>query len=245
MRPVLFRWRSVNVRSYPAMLYFGLIFGVLAGDVASHRAGLDPFRTYIATLLLIIPALAGARLLFVVANWNAYRDALRRIWDRREGGSIMYGGLPLALLFSVPLLRALKLNFGSFWDVSSFTILVGMIFTRVGCLLHGCCCGRRSEGPFAVVMPNGRGVWERRLPAQIFEALSAAVLLALAGVTWHSLPVPGSLFLLVVLGYSGARFVMEFGRERQPGSRLFRITHAISAVSFVSCAGTLMLYWRK
>jgi phosphatidylglycerol:prolipoprotein diacylglycerol transferase len=164
MRRVLFRWRSLTVWSYPAMLYLGLVFGVVAGNVAAHVADINAFRTYIATLLLIVPALLGARLLYVAANWHAYRTDLGRIWDTSQGGYIVYGGLPAVLLTSVPLLAALRLNFGAFWDVAAFTILTGMMFTRIGCLMNGCCAGRPSRTRLGVYLPNSRGIWERRIP---------------------------------------------------------------------------------
>ena len=84
MRPVLFRWRNLNVQSYPAMLYLGLVFGVVAGNIAAHVACIDPLRSYIATLVLIIPALVGGRLLFVATHWNVYRRDPSRIWNRRS-----------------------------------------------------------------------------------------------------------------------------------------------------------------
>src|SRR5258708_4451985 len=192
MRPVLFRWRNLNVQSFPAMLYLGLVFGVVAGSIAAHVAGIDPLRSYIATLVLIIPALVGGRLLFVATRWNVYRHDLRRIWNRDEGGLSMYGGLPLALLVSIPLLTIAQLNFGAFWDVASFTILVAMIFARVGCLLNGCCQGQPVRGRFGVLLPDSSGVQRRRFPTQILEALATALLLAVASFVWRWMPFPGA-----------------------------------------------------
>jgi len=227
------------------MLYFGLVFGVVTGNVAAHQAGMDPLRAYIATLLLIIPALAGARLLYVAVHWKTYRGNLRRIWDRREGGYIMYGGLPVVLLCSVPLLYGLRLSFGVFWDVSSFTILTGMLFTRVGCLLNGCCCGRPSQSWFAIRLPDSQGIWERRVPTQLLETAWAAVLLVSASLVWRRMPFAGALFLFVTLGYSSARFVMEFARERGPRPGSFRLAHAISIIAFVSSVLMLTLCRHK
>ena len=136
------------------MLYVGLVFGVIAGNIAAHAAGLDPLRVYIATIVLIVPALIGARLLFVASEWKYYRRNPRLIWNRSQGGFMMYGAVPVMLLCSLPLLRAMHVGFGAFWDVSTFTILVGMIFTRVGCLLNGCCGGRPTSGWFGIRLPN-------------------------------------------------------------------------------------------
>lgn len=227
------------------MLYLGLLFGVLAGNVAARMGGIDPLRTYFATLILMIPALAGSRLLYVALNWKVYRNNPNRIWNRGEGGLVMYGGLPLMLLCSVPLLHALQLDFGKFWDVSSFTICVGMIFARAGCLLNGCCGGCPSSWCLSAYLPNSRGVWERRIPTQVLEAMSAAVLLISAVFVWHQAPFPGALFLFVTLGYSSARFVMEFARDREPESGVFRMAHAVSAFAFATSFVTLTLCWPR
>jgi phosphatidylglycerol---prolipoprotein diacylglyceryl transferase len=159
----------MTVWSYPAMLYVGLVLGVFARNAVAHANGIDPLRVYLATLILIVPALAGARLLYIAAEWDHYRTDLRQIWNRKDGGYIMYGGLPAALLVSVPLLRALRLPIAGFWDVAIFTILVGMCFTRIGCLLNGCWGGRTTDSWFGVYLPERTGALQKRIPAQALE----------------------------------------------------------------------------
>ena len=65
MRRVLFGWHGVEVHSYPALLYLGLTFGFYAGYGAAASMGLDPDRAAAGLLILIVPALVGARLWFV------------------------------------------------------------------------------------------------------------------------------------------------------------------------------------
>jgi phosphatidylglycerol---prolipoprotein diacylglyceryl transferase len=245
MRRVLFRWRSLTVWSYPALLYVGLVFGVLAGNLAAKAAGLNPLRAWIATMVLIVPALIGARLLFVASEWKSYRRDLRRIWNRSEGGFMMYGAVPLMLLFSIPLLRMLHLHFGAFWDVSTFTILVGMMFTRVGCLLNGCCAGSPSQSRFSMYLPNSAGVWQRRIPNQLLEIGCAAGLLLIALGIWRRTPFPGALFLLVMAGYCGVRLVLELWRERGTGGRQFRVAYVMSVIFVLTSISTLALNWRR
>jgi prolipoprotein diacylglyceryltransferase len=244
MRRILFRWRNITVWSYLAMLYVGLVVGVVAGNIAAHAAGLNPLRVYIATILLIIPALIGARLLFVASEWKFYRRNPRRIWNRAEGGFMMYGAVPVMLPCSVPLLRALHIGIGAFWDVSTFTILVGMIFTRVGCLLNGCCCGRETGGWFGIPLPNTRGIWQRRVPTQALEATSAAVLLMVAMVMWRRTPFPGALFLLIMLSYASARLVLELAREHGNRGRQFRVAYTLSVIFVATSISVLAVNWR-
>ena len=225
------------------MLYVGLVLGVVAGNIAAHAAHIDSFRAYVATLILIVPALAGARLLYVAANWKTYKHDLRRIWDRQDGGLIMYGGLPAILLLSVPLLSALRLNFGAFWDVSSFTILVGTMFTRVGCLLNGCCAGCPSKAWFSAYLPNREGVWEKRVPTQIVEAGWAQVLLVSGIVIWPRLPFRGGLFLFVAAGYASARLLTELARERKDDAPRLSVAHVVSIITVLLSVSTLTFYW--
>jgi phosphatidylglycerol---prolipoprotein diacylglyceryl transferase len=226
------------------MLYVGLVIGVMAGNLAAHAAGLDALRVWIATMVLLVPALVGARLLFVASEWKVYRQNPRRIWNRGEGGFMMYGAVPVMLLCSVPLLRALNVGLGAFWDVSIFTILVGMMFTRVGCLLNGCCGGRATRSWFGVNLPNCDGTWEKRMPTQGLEALCAAALLLLAIALRRQMPFPGALFLLIMLSYSSVRLMLEPARERMNRGRQFRVAYAVSVIFVVTSISVLALRWR-
>jgi prolipoprotein diacylglyceryltransferase len=240
----MFRWRGLTIWSYPAMLYVGLVAGVVAGNLAAHAARIDAFRVFMATFLLLVPALAGARLLYVGSNWSRFRGRTSRIWNRSEGGAAQYGGLLVVVPLSVPLLMALRLPIGSFWDVAAFTILVGMIFTRVGCLLNGCCAGRPAKR-WGVYLPNHLGVWERRVPTQCLEAAWATALLGGAVAGWSRLPFPGALFLLVAGGYATGRLVLESAREHDPVTTRFTMQHAISLLIAVVSFAALTIRWPK
>lgn len=244
MRPVLFTWRGITVWSYPAMLYLGLVLGVVVGNGVANANHIDELRVYFATLVLIVPALAGARLLYVLAEWHHYRADLRQIWNRKDGGYIMYGGLPAALLVSLPLLRLLHVSIPAFWDTAIFTILVGMCFTRIGCLLNGCCSGRTTNSWFGINLPDRSGTLRKRIPTQALEAAWAAVLLIVAMLMRRHMPFPGALFLLICFAYACGRILMQFARENKTERRL-SLAHAISGVILAFSGSLLLLYWRK
>jgi phosphatidylglycerol:prolipoprotein diacylglycerol transferase len=149
------------------------------------------------------------------------------------------------LLTSIPVLWVLGLDFGTFWDVASFTILTGMIFARIGCLLNGCCYGRCVQGRFAVVLPDAKGKWERRAPTQLLEAITGAILLLLAALSWRWMPFSGALFLIVILGYSAARFAMEYLRDPEPTRGRIGLAQLTSALLFFSCLCFFTLHSRE
>ena len=220
MHPVMFSWRGLKIHSYPAMQYVGLTLGVLAGNVAARFAGLDEFRVFVATILLLFPALAGARALHLAIHWKHYRAHPRSIWNTREGGAAQYGGILLAVPLSIPLLAALDLPFGAFWDVGGITIMLGMVFTRIGCFLNGCCAGRPSDSWMAIKLPDLQGHWTKRFPTQLLEAGWAATLLVAGILIWTALPFDGALFVFIASGYALGRLVME--SMRVPDLKLSR-----------------------
>jgi len=228
MRRVLFHFFGRPIHSYPAMLYVGLVFGTIAGNFAAHVAGLDAFRVFVASYILFFPAIGGARVLHVVSNWKFYREHRALIWNLNQGGMAQYGGILLAVPLSIPLLAALDLPFGKFWDIGSFTILTGMIFTRFGCFLNGCCSGRPSNAWGSMYLPNRLGVWEQRVPTQLMEAGWAITLLISAFAIWPHLPFDGALFVFVAGGYALGRLALESMRDLRTTGKRFTINHAIS-----------------
>jgi len=227
------------------MLYAGLLAGIVVGNTAAHAAGLDAFRAYAATFTLIVAGLIGARLFYLLLHWPFYRANPGQIWNRKDGGVAMYGGFVVMLPLSVPLLAVLRLPFAAFWDVTVFTMLVVVIFARFGCLLNGCCAGRPSKSWISVRLPNTAGVWDRRVPTQILEAAWSAVLLFCAIATWHSLPFPGALSLVIAAGYGAGRLALESTREQCPGASRFTVQHGISLALVVFSLAELSARWPK
>lgn len=238
MRPVLFTWSRVRVHSYPALLYLGLVSGLYVTYLIAPDLGLPPEAAATATLILFVPALVGARAWFLLAHWRDYRGRLQRIGRRSEGGLALYGGLVLALAVSPAVLSPLRLPFARFWDAATFAILVGMLFTRVGCLLTGCCSGRATNSPLALELPDPTGRTERRYPVQLLELGAGALLLGgafamlAAGTPPGSLP-PGSLFGSALAAYGGVRLALDPLREARPaGMASYRFLLA----AFVLCS---------
>jgi phosphatidylglycerol---prolipoprotein diacylglyceryl transferase len=243
MRRVLFSWHGWNVYSYPAMLYVGLVAGVFLGTWVAQRAGMSADRFAAAVVILLVPALAGSRLYFVLTRWDVYRRDPKRIWRRTEGGMAMYGGLILALPLSIPLLRAMDLPFAAFWDAATFTMVLGMAFTRIGCLLNGCCGGRPTRAWFALDLPDHRGIWRRRYPTQLMEMTFALMLVGAAFMLRSRAPFSGALFCSALVAYGAGRFFLERLREDESGGRDQAAMQATSIVLLLAALAGLMFVW--
>jgi phosphatidylglycerol:prolipoprotein diacylglycerol transferase len=145
----------------------------------------------------------------------------------------LYGGLVLALVLSPVILVPFGLRFAAFWDGATFTILVGMVFTRVGCLLNGCCSGRRSDGRLGLWLPDQTGRWQRRYPVQLLELASALVLLG-GSATLLAVGAPrGTIFGFALVGYAAARLAIDPLRERPTYASSGR---PVALAAFLACS---------
>lgn len=233
MRRVLFSVRGVPIWSYPAMLYVGLLCGFYVMYAIAPSLGMHRVPAAVAALIMFAPAVAGARIWFVLDHWAIYRRDRRRIWRYTDGGLTLYGGLVLALVLSPAVLALSGLPFATFWDGATFTILVGMIFTRVGCLLNGCCSGRRSDGRLGLRLPDHTGRWQRRYPVQLLELAAALVLLGASAALLALHSPRGTIFAFALAGYAGARFAIDPLRERPAGIAAGR---PVALAAFLACS---------
>jgi phosphatidylglycerol---prolipoprotein diacylglyceryl transferase len=205
--------------AYPAFLYAGCVAGVLAGAAAAHASGLDAAQVAAATIVLLVPALAGSRLLYVAQHPDRFRREPQRIWRRSDGGASLLGGLVLSVACSGAVLALFDLPFWRFWDAAAITMLVGLALTRVGCLLHGCCAGRVG-----------------RVPTQLAESAWAVVVLVVALAAREELS-PGVLVAGVVTAYAALRVALE-------PSRLAARTSNVLLFGMLMLASGAALGWR-
>jgi phosphatidylglycerol:prolipoprotein diacylglycerol transferase len=235
-------WERLRRNSYVCMLYVGAIAGILAGTQWAEMHGLPAPKVFLIMLLIFPAALAGARALFVALQWDDFRSHRARIWSTSEGGAALYGGLILSFLMSLPLLWAMRLPLGAFWDAVAIALLVGMIFTRTGCALQGCCAGRPSQSRLALSMPDVNGVWGRRLPFPLFEAGVAAVTLAVC-IRYLGKSSGGFLFLGALAMYASGRWLLEPTREKMDRVGGWSVHRIISAVLIALAITGFLLIW--
>jgi phosphatidylglycerol---prolipoprotein diacylglyceryl transferase len=245
MRRILFRWFGVPIYSYPAMLYVGVVLGIYAQLYAARSIGVDLPLTLAATLLLLTIALAGARLLHVIPNWHIYRERPARIFRVSDGGAAMYGGLLVALPLSLALLAVLDMPLAAYWDTATFAIVIGMIVTRAGCFLNGCCAGRSTTSWCGINLPDYKGVWRRRIPLQILEAAWGIIVLAACVLLWRRLPFEGALFLIALGAYGAGRIVLESMRDEL--DRVMGMSvHKTISITFVALSlGVFAVVWLR
>ncbi|MEY2476626.1 MAG: phosphatidylglycerol---prolipoprotein diacylglyceryl transferase, partial [Actinomycetota bacterium] len=112
-----------------------------------------------------------------------------------------------------PVLAVAGLPFGAFWDAAAVTMLVGLVLTRVGCFMNGCCVGRPTAGWLGLPSPDVHGTIKRRIPTQLLEAAWGVAVLMVVLATLSAQWPAGARGAAVVASYSAFRIVSQGWRE--------------------------------
>ncbi len=89
---------------------------------------------------VLISAIVGSRVLFIIVNWKDYASDLSKIFEL-GGGLVFYGGLIGAMIASFIYARKNNIDFFRLADVAMPAISLGQALGRLGCFSAGCCWG--------------------------------------------------------------------------------------------------------
>jgi phosphatidylglycerol:prolipoprotein diacylglycerol transferase len=139
--------------------YYGIIIaiGILAGICLVYREAKRTTQnpeTYIdLALWSIVFSIIGARVYYVVFSWDTYKDDWLSIFNIREGGLAIYGGVLTAMICVYIFSRVKKLSFGRLVDTASIGLIAGQIIGRWGNFFNREAFGDYTNNILAMQLP--------------------------------------------------------------------------------------------
>jgi phosphatidylglycerol:prolipoprotein diacylglycerol transferase len=245
MHPILFRIGSFTVHSYTVLLEMGLACGLLIAYLEGRKRLLDPSFLIDASFYSILAGVFGARVGYVVDNWDYFSTHLKETLFIWKGGLSFHGAILAG--FSALFAYAVYKKKGDFFllaDVVAISLTIGQVFGWLGCFMGGYAYGKESVGFLSFDLPDIYGVRALRFPTQPFgAALSLLIFLILIAIR-RLLPIgfPFSLYLLL---YFGCDFLLEFTRgDETTYIGALRIAQVID-IGLVVIALVLLVYLHR
>jgi prolipoprotein diacylglyceryltransferase len=144
----------LRIYGYGLMLVLGFLVGIFLARWRARRAGEDPEIVSQLAIWALLGGVGGARLAFIIKEWDQqYRDAgLGELFNITSGGLIYFGGLlgGAGLVILAMLIKRVPIR--RFCDILAVTVMVGLAFGRMGCLLNGCCWGGPCDENWPLAM---------------------------------------------------------------------------------------------
>ncbi len=237
MYPIFFRIGPIEVRYYGMMIALAFIVGAILGERESRRRGFSPGLVYDLLSYLLIAAIIGSRLYYVLFSdpywFITHPLEIFAIW---KGGLSLHGGMAGGLLAGIWFCKRKGLPVWRFTDILTPSIILGQAIGRIGCTLNGCSYGRPTTLPGGVIFTNLNSLAPLGIPlhpTQIYELVLDLILFAGLWIARKRITFDGQLFLTYVMGYGVIRFFIEFFRgDSLLLFNLVPVPHAISVVLF-------------
>ena len=101
---------GLNIAWYAVIIVAGMILAMVYVYCRIKQFGYDFDQIMEVLFFGIIGGIVGARLYYVIFSWEDYQDNLLEIFNTRNGGLAIYGGIIAAFLTVVVFRRVRKCN---------------------------------------------------------------------------------------------------------------------------------------
>ncbi len=222
---------------YGIIIAAGVISAALCASSREKVMHLAQDTTLDFALIALPVALVCARIYYVAFEWERYRDNILSVFNIREGGLAIYGGVIGGALGGIIVARKKKLRYGTLADLIAPSLALGQAIGRWGNFFNQEAYGALITDSAWCFFPYGvyiEELGEWHMAAFFYESvwcLAIWLLLALcvrkgrfAGRK------PGDVFFWYAVLYSAERCVVEGLRTDSLYWGSIRVSQALSAV---------------
>ena len=151
--PLLFQLGPFSLRWYGLLIAVAVLLGLMLATRLGRQRGLDPAMIADLLPILVLAAVIGARLYYVLFEWRQYQlnwlDALA-IW---RGGIAIHGALLGGSLAVILYCRWRKLAFWNLLDVLVPSVALGQAIGRWGNFFNSEAFGLPTDLPWKLSIP--------------------------------------------------------------------------------------------
>lgn len=253
-----------SIAYYGIVIVTGMMIAIWIAQREAKRTGQNPEQYLDLAMIGIAVGILGARIYYVIFAWDYYKDDLLSIFNIRQGGLAIYGGIIGACIAVVIYSRKKKQNFSLLMDTASMSIVFGQIMGRWGNFFNREAFGDYTNNLFAMQLPVSavraneitQKMWDHVVtvngveyiqvhPTFLYESLwNVGVLLFLFWFRKRK-KFNGEVFLMYLIGYGLGRIWIEGLRTDQlllPVVGL-PVSQLLSGCLVVGC--TILVVWKR
>ncbi len=139
-----------RIAYYGIIIGLGMLAGIWVAQADAKRRGQDTEIYLDFALYAVVFSIIGARIYYVIFEWDLYKNDLLQIFNLRAGGLAIYGGVIAAILTLIVFTRVRGLSFFSMADSGVLGLVTGQIIGRWGNFFNCEAFGGYTDSLFAM-----------------------------------------------------------------------------------------------
>ena len=238
---------GIQIYWYGIIIATGLILGLLYGSLNAKRLGISADKFLNCVIVGVITGIVGARLYFVLFQWDYYASHPHKILSINEGGLAIYGGIIGALAGGLIVGKKEKMNIPALLDVTAVGFFIGQGLGRWGNFFNQEAYGVATDLPWRMVSEGTNGIEVH--PCFLYESLWCLLGALLLHIFSHTKmrKYHGQMALIYMVWYGLERTFVEGLRTDSlyiPNTD-FRVSQILSAVIAVTGLAVLIVLHKK
>ena len=142
-----------TIAYYGIVIGIGIIGGLMLVQWQAKRTGQDPEMYLDLAMIAVVLSIIGARVYYVVFAWDMYKDDLLSIFNIRNGGLAIYGGVLTAIATVFVFAKVRKQPFGLLTDTAGLGLILGQVVGRWGNFFNREAFGGYTDNLLAMQLP--------------------------------------------------------------------------------------------
>ena len=217
---------------YGVIIGIGVLSGVLMAAHVAKREDMNPDLVWDFAIYAIVFSIIGARVYYVIFEWDMYKDNLGSVFNLRNGGLAIYGAVIAAFITLYVYTRVKKQSFLQIVDVCVPGLILGQAIGRWGNFTNREVFGGYTDNLLAMRLPieavRSRDITEQVRahivegtnyiqvhPTFLYESIWNLLILCLMLAYHRHKKFKGEVWLLYLGGYGLGRFWIEGIRTDQ------------------------------
>ena len=204
MDKVAFSIFGIDVMWYGILMALGMILGTIIALKEAKRVGISEDSVLDLAIIAIPMGLLGARLYYVLFNWDFYSNNPSQILNFRGGGMAIHGALIAGLLTGYIFTKVKKINFLKMADAVMIGMPLAQSIGRWGNFINQEAHGGPTNLPWGI-MVNG----EKVHPTFLYESIWDALIFIFLWIFRKKKKYDGQIIVYYIGLYSIGRFFIE------------------------------------
>ena len=142
-----------TIAFYGMIIGFGVLGGLLTAVYNAKRTGQNPDDYWDFAVYAIIFSIIGARIYYVIFEWDSYKNDLLSILNLRNGGLAIYGAVIAAFVTLAVYTKLKKRNPFQMGDTAVPGLILGQAIGRWGNFMNREAFGQYTDSLFAMRLP--------------------------------------------------------------------------------------------
>lgn len=247
MHPILVEYGFLKVHTYGLMVATGFLIGIMYAANQGRKEGVDPQKILDLCFYILVSAILGARLLFVVIEYEHYIDNPLKALMFWQGGLVYYGGLIAAVITGWYYIRKHGLPLWQVADLIAPSLAIGQGVGRWGCFFAGCCYGAPTDLPWGITFTDPGSLAPLNValhPTQVYLSLNGLLIFSILMWMRNRKSFHGQLFWMYGVLYSIGRFIIEYFRDDARGSILGGVLSTSQFIGILVLVFSIVMLFR-